>query len=309
MAKRKKLGMKIGTKAKVLGVLGLFVAVPLLLFPTVSNHFAPKKIEESFVEMSATAISSPEPAQFFLRANSDPSHERPLFPLSVIPRGVASAQELKTVLAHDPVATAHYAGFSVADSRVIKVDKARAVFVSYRFGNRIYWTRNRMWLKRGETLLSDGWSSARTRCGNRISDDAMLPVMAHDPPKKMLEEPAPLPDLQFAENPTDFSPLLLAENHEPLPPGSSFIPPPGSGFPGPPIGCCGSIRPPGPPVKPPPVTTPEPETWVLLIFGITFVCLIRKKLITLPRILCGSIIHKVFPRIPFKSLIQHNLPR
>jgi hypothetical protein len=279
MLRRKKLGAKIRAKVKALGVLGLLLASSSLIFFVVSTHLALKKIENS-VKVSALETLNADPARSFLLINSDPSQPRPLFPLSVIPRGVASAQELKAVLAHDPVASAHYAGFSVANSRIVKVEKTRAVYVSYRLGNQIFWTKNRMLLRRGETLISDGRNSARTRCGNRISDVAVLPTSAHEPPMKMLEQPAEFKDPQFEENPLDFTPLLFAGNTEPLPPGNSFIPPPGSGGSAPPIGlpigCCGSIPPTDPPVKPPPVTTPEPGTWVLLMFGIVFLCLIKK---------------------------------
>ena len=275
MLKRKKPGTKIRAKLKALGVLGLLLTASFPMFSLVSTYLAPRKIENS-VKVSAPETANSEPARFFLRINTDPSNERTLFPLSVIPRGVASAQELKTALAHDPVASAHYAGFSVANSRIVKAERTRPVYVSYRLGNHIFWTKNRMLLRRGETLISDGRNSARTRCGNRISDVAMLPTSAHEPPTKMLEEPAALSDPQFDESSLNFTPLLFAGNGEPLPPGGSFIPPPGSGGSVPPIGCCGSIRPPGPPVKPPSAITPEPETLVLLMFGIAFLCLIKK---------------------------------
>lgn len=271
MLGRKEPGTKIREKIKALVVLGLFVAISFLLFYVISTYLPPEKIDNSVKAPAPKTLT--DSARFFLRTNSDPSRKRPLFPLSVIPRGVASARELKTVLAHDPVATAHYAGFSVANSRIVTVERPRAVYVSYRLGNQIFWTKYRMLLRRGETLISDGRNSARTRCGNRISDVAILPTSAHEPPMKMLEEPTAFPDPPFIENPLDFTPLIFAGNGEPLPPGGSFVPPGGGSIP--PLGCCGLIRPPDPPVKPP-VTTPEAETWVLLMFGIAFLCLIKR---------------------------------
>jgi hypothetical protein len=286
--KQKKLGHEVGYTAKTLGVLVLLTAIFFLLLVIASPFFLPRQEQENSLAVSQAGSTLTLPLPFFLTANSGQPAERPLFPLSVIPRGVVSAQELKTALAHDPVAASHYAGFAVAKSHIVMVQKDRAVFVSYRRGNRIYWTKNRMWLRRGETLISDGRNSARTRCGNRISEVAALPIAAEDPSEKMLDQASSPVDPPFDPGPMDFSPMLLANGLQPLPPGSgpSSTPPPGSDVlvpPIPPIFCCGggdSHPPSSPPVKPPvlpPVSTPEPETWLLLISGVTFFCLFRKK--------------------------------
>jgi hypothetical protein len=66
---------------------------------------------------------------------------RPLYPFSIIPGGVENAQELKNALAHDAVAESHYAGFNVAKAHVIRMDRDRAMYVSYRMGDRVFWTR------------------------------------------------------------------------------------------------------------------------------------------------------------------------
>jgi hypothetical protein len=106
---------------------------------------------------------------------------------SVLPGGVGSAAELRSALAHDPVAAAHYAGFNVAAARKVQVERARLVHVSYRIGDRIYWTKKPVRLALGETLLSDGEHLARGRCGNRISDGAQAPVLANEPAAEVLE--------------------------------------------------------------------------------------------------------------------------
>jgi hypothetical protein len=256
--------------AKTLGVLVLLAALSLFLFVLASPFFLTRQKQESSVAVSPAESMIAVPLQFFLNVNSGQPDERPLFPLSVIPRGVASAQELKTALAHDPVAATHYAGFAVASSHLVTVQKDRAVYVSYRRGNRIFWTKNRMWLRRGEKLISDGRNSARTRCGNRISEVAALPISAEEPSEKILDQASE----PFDPSPMDFSPMLLANGPEPVPPGSGVLVPPI-----PPIFCCGgggSPTPSGPPVVPP-LPTPEPETWLLLISGIAFFGLFRKK--------------------------------
>lgn len=274
-SKRKKHGSDVRSRALALGVLGLFA---LCIIAAASAYFLAQQNEKNLAEDQSAQILEVTPSPVFVESSAE-SKERPLYPLSVIPRGVADAQELKMALAHDPIASAHYAGFSVMKAAVITVQKPRAVYVSYRSGNQIYWTRSRMWLHRGETLISDGRNSARTRCGNRISEVPLLPVSAHEPPLKMLEEPAALPDPLFESNPP--SPIWLAGTQEPLPPGVISNPPPVLG--GPPIWpvlCCGGLPlpPPNtPPVVVPPVVTPEPGVWMLMISGIVFVYLVRKK--------------------------------
>ena len=61
----------------------------------------------------------------------------PIFPYSVIPGGAHSNTELKNALLHDPVAAAHYAGFDVARTHVIRLSRSERVYVSYRIGDRI----------------------------------------------------------------------------------------------------------------------------------------------------------------------------
>ncbi|MGD0269047.1 MAG: PEP-CTERM sorting domain-containing protein [Candidatus Sulfotelmatobacter sp.] len=115
---------------------------------------------------------------------------RPVYPYSVVPGGVANAKELKWVAEHDPVVAAHYAGFDYDRAQLVRLTLARTVYVSYRIGNRIYWTRRRLTLHKGETLITDGRMMARTRCANRVEEapqqQAASPV---EPPLEKFEEP------------------------------------------------------------------------------------------------------------------------
>lgn len=275
--KRKKHGSRSGFAVRALGVLALFVGL-LTALELLPERSAPQAQSPKRIEYQLSQESIPE---FLFRGSLAADEARPVYPFSVIPRGIKSADELKTVLARDPVASAHYAGFSAANSRVVTVPEPHAVFVSYRLGNQIYWTKKRMWLRRGETLISDGKNSARTRCGNRISEVAELPVSAHEPPLKMLEEPAALPDPEFAANAMAFSPVFLGGNVPLMPTvdGGIIGPPWGPGAPPIfPVFCCGGGPPPSeiPPVVPP-IATPEPETLTLLILEIVFLFLLLKK--------------------------------
>lgn len=95
---------------------------------------------------------------------------RRFYPYSVIPGGVQSGAELKRALERDGVARNHYQGFAVDRVRQQVLREDRNVFVSYRIGNQVFWTRKRVLLKKGEAILTDGIFQARVRCGNRIAD-------------------------------------------------------------------------------------------------------------------------------------------
>jgi PEP-CTERM motif len=115
---------------------------------------------------------------------------RPVYPYSVVPGGVADAKELKWVAEHDPVVAAHYAGFDYDHAQVVRLTLARTVYVSYRIGNRIYWTRRRVKLRKGETLITDGRMTARTRCANRVEETAQQEASPVEPPVQKFDQPA-----------------------------------------------------------------------------------------------------------------------
>jgi hypothetical protein len=140
---------------------------------------------------------------------------RPVYPYSVVPGGVKDAQELKWAAEHDPVVAAHYAGFDYDHARVVRLILARTAYVSYRIGNKVYWTRHRISLKKGETLITDGKITARTRCGNRVEE---VPQQAHsrsEPPPEKFEQPIPPPIGTAVANPP--VPFQSALNRPPLP--------------------------------------------------------------------------------------------
>jgi hypothetical protein len=76
---------------------------------------------------------------------------------------------------------AHYAVFDAVRLRMTAAPAPRPVYVSYRIGSGVYWTRHRVPLAAGEALITDGVHQARARCGNRIADTPQLPVAAPEP--------------------------------------------------------------------------------------------------------------------------------
>jgi len=205
--------------------------------------------------------------------------QRPLYPYSVIPGGVESVQELRNAIANDPLVAALYANFDMSRAHLIRLQHDREVYVSYRLNGRIYWTKKRLLLRAGETLISDGTHEARTRCGNQISETPVQPVSSTEPPSAAMN--APPTYTLVAENPEappnlpDGSPSIdpAAPNVPPLgaPPSNpplTIVPPPY--FPtvagGPPS--FPQVIPPPPPPPPPPVATPEPSALSLLGMGL-----------------------------------------
>lgn len=188
-----------------------------------------------------------------------------LFPYSVIPGGVESAQELRDALARDPVVARHYADFDLSRARIIRLDRDREVYVSYRMGDRIYWTKKKLKLLKGESVITDGKHEARTRCGNQLSETSADPVSPNEPPAKAMAAVPPPALLAVAEPPSTGVPLVL-----PSPPGSTPTNPPGWVIVPPVFPIVGGSPPLNPPM-PPPVPTPEPNTLSLLATGLSIV--------------------------------------
>lgn len=122
-------------------------------------------------------------------SSAAPATSRPVYPYSVVPGGVEDAKELKWVAEHDPVVAAHYAGFDYDHARVVRLTLARTVYVSYRIGNNIYWTRRRLTLHKGEKLITDGRMTARSRCANRVEEAPQQAAAPVEPPVQKFEEP------------------------------------------------------------------------------------------------------------------------
>ena len=136
--------------------------------------------------------------------------ERPVYPYSVVPGGLNDARELKWVAEHDPVVAAHYAGFDYDHARVVRLVLARTVYVSYRIGNQVYWTRHRVTLKKGDTLITDGKMTARSRCGNRVEEVPQQATSSSEPPVAKFDEPIhPSTGTAVANPPVPFESALM----------------------------------------------------------------------------------------------------
>jgi hypothetical protein len=130
---------------------------------------------------------------------------RPNYPYSVIRGGAYSPAELRYANQTDAVVRAHYATFNLRLAHIVQVTDDRFQYASYRIKDRIYWTHKKLRIHKGEYLLTDGVTFARTRCGNRLSDMPQVPVTPHEPEAALLSMPAiqpeMLPKLELAQAP------------------------------------------------------------------------------------------------------------
>jgi len=217
------------------------------------------------------------------RRFSSPVLRQAIYPYSVVPGGIHSSDGLRQAASRDPVVGLHYSEFNLGRIRLARLKTAQSAYVSYRIGNKIYWTSKKLKLAKDEEVITDGVYSARTRCGNRISSTPKAPTSVLEPPPASFESPI---ETQVADLPT--APMSPAElpmlvPNQPVPPvlipgrtplaPSRFVPPP-------PI----FIFPPhvsNPPIRPhsPPIPVPEPSSWTLLSAGlIAMYVALRKKI-------------------------------
>jgi hypothetical protein len=232
---------------------------------------------------------------------------RPVYPYSVVPGGVEDAKELKWAAEHDPVVAAHYAGFDYDHAQVVRLTLARTVYVSYRIGSRIYWTRRRIKLHKGEKLITDGRMTARSRCANRVAETPQQAASPAEPPAEKFDQPGRGGDGTAMQSPpVVFQSTLLNRPEMPGPGpagppvlynpivGGTWVP---ISLPPLPVGVCVPVKKKGAPeadfggdvttkkkVGPcgtggSPGTVPEPGTWVMLASGLAAICeMARRKL-------------------------------
>lgn len=272
------------------GLLFALISAPFWIFRSgktsrnISAHST--AFSQSGSGYSADDSSSSSSSSFTSAGAQDAAHidQRPLYPYSIIPGGAYSREELVRAVQNDPVVARHYADFEVGKTRVIQLNHSELMYVSYRIGNNVFWTKHPLLVRAGETLLTDGKTAARTRCGNRLSVTPAAPVSPNQPrPEAMdmapkLNQPVDgMPQPEFAlllphstlfPTPSPLGMLQAPLNQGPVGSLPSPLPPvywPIVGGAGTPTGPGG---PGGPPVLPPPVATPEPGTIALLLTGL-----------------------------------------
>lgn len=141
---------------------------------------------------------------------------RPEFRHSVIAGGAYTPDEVEDAMHQDPVVAAHYSSINPRELRVESLSEDRIVYMSYRVGNDIFWTKKGVRLKQGETILTDGVNSIRARCGNCIAFAPMMPTTDDEPGEMEFDSLIDDPGIVQSRPPL---------GSESLPPISGFPPP------------------------------------------------------------------------------------
>jgi len=120
--------------------------------------------------------------------HSVPDERRKVYPFSIVAGGARTVEEAKRAMS-DPAVKAHYAGVDLGKLKQQTLTADISGYVSYRFGDQIYWTAKRVVLKAGETVYTDGNHIVRGRCLNRYSAQPMVPTRPNGPSEKAFDSP------------------------------------------------------------------------------------------------------------------------
>ncbi|NIA54570.1 PEP-CTERM sorting domain-containing protein [Massilia sp. TW-1] len=181
--RRSRKGLRLNKRLAAAGVLG--VAACAAAFALAMRPSAPSAPAAGVTALAA----APAPATAVQPAAEqvETKKTRRVYAYSIVPGGVLDRRELAHAIVVDKVVAAHYAAFEASKATVKTVAAPRGVYVSYRKGDKVYWTAKKLQLAQGETVLSDGQNEIRTRCGNRISDVPRLPVEVKGPSEEELD--------------------------------------------------------------------------------------------------------------------------
>ena len=138
-------------------------------------------LQRSTAEPEQPIVSEGEPGGEPIDGIEPATADRPTYKHSVIPGGALDHRELAGAIERDSVVAQHYRGLDAATMRTEILKADRFAFVSYRMGDRIYWTKQKVRISAGETILTNGDTAIRGRCGNCISLEPMLPVADDEP--------------------------------------------------------------------------------------------------------------------------------
>lgn len=185
--------------------------------------------------------------------------------------GLCSAYSAKTVagfkaqVMSDPQLMEHYRYFDWEKAVVVANPQDWYSSVLYKKSGKVYWTKKRLLIKKGEKLLTDGKSLVRTYCCNQI--DLAPPGPFLPPP----DEPPP-EEIQPPEAPAmpDFPPPTID-----IPPSLTIAIPPPAPLPVVPLKPLpiGSAKQRSSRV---PIPVPAPGTFILLVFGLGALALLRR---------------------------------
>jgi hypothetical protein len=172
----------------------LIIAVICLALGMIDRSTHVRNVEP----VKAPAIAPPSmPAPVVEKAEKT---KRAVYPYSVIPGGAYDRTELMAAVNNDPVVAEHYAGFLISEARVVQLHEDLYVHVSYRIANKVYWTSKKLRIPAGEQIITDGKTSARTRCGNKVSVLSEAPTAPEEPITESFEIPITPEEIETGTN-------------------------------------------------------------------------------------------------------------
>lgn len=147
-----------------------------------------------------------------------------VYPYSVVPGGVASPEEVADIVRRDPVVAHHYSGFDPRRARTVTLREPRLAYVSYRIRDKVFFTKKPVRLFAGEQVITDGKTTIRARCGNKVEEAPQMAVSPEEPPEEILNTPRLEPEPERA---APVAPGLAVESPEKEAPLAAVAPPPG----------------------------------------------------------------------------------
>lgn len=138
----------------------------------------------SVANVTATAVAAERDLGPTVRAPQGLGYH---YPYAVIPGGVRSVDGFREAISADSQVAAHYADFDFARARIFTLDRDSAYYVSYRLESGVFWTTERIFVRRGETLITDGASLVQARSGSRLSEVPRFPVSSLEPTASELD--------------------------------------------------------------------------------------------------------------------------
>jgi hypothetical protein len=142
---------------------------------------------------------------------------RKVYPYSIVPGGAPNVDEAKLAM-NRPDVRSNYANMDFAKLHEVKLASNLSGYVSYRFGEKIYWTAKKLTLRAGELVFTDSTHIVRGRCLNCYSAVPMLPIRPNEPSENVLNTPVDVPVFAYK------FPLLPVETPMLPPPLEAFTP-------------------------------------------------------------------------------------
>src|SRR5665213_876647 len=139
--------------------------------------------------------------------------KRKVYPYSIVSGGAEDLAEAKRSMS-DPAIQRNYANVDLTQLKQVKLTENLSGYVSYRWGEKIYWTARKITLHAGETVFTDGKNIVRGRCLNCYSALPMQPVRPHEPTEAAFDSPLEMPATVYS-----FPQLPLYAPVLPAPPG------------------------------------------------------------------------------------------